>query len=132
MRPALADLQSEVQDIVVGFETRLRRIKRTGDRAFGQVDAEIDDNSSDEVVSILPVEDAEHDEGLADIPSIVIGRNKEEVMAALDRAAEYEGHATSSPQDHAKEPEEVVHDLVQEAEAQGDLGSTAAHAPGEL
>ena len=30
----LADLESEVQDVVIGFETRLRRIKREGERAF--------------------------------------------------------------------------------------------------
>ena len=30
----LEDLQSEVRDITVGFETRMRRIKREGDRTF--------------------------------------------------------------------------------------------------
>ena len=38
---ALNDLQSELEDIVVGFETRLRRIKRAGERAFTSHDSKL-------------------------------------------------------------------------------------------
>lgn len=125
--PVLADLQAEVQDVVVGFETRLRRVKRNGDRAFGAVQGsdvtedEESDMSRDETVSILPIEEAEKDEPLSgqsppDIHQVVIGRSKEEVVAALNRAAEADPEATSIPIDKSKGPEEVVESLVSEVE----------------
>ncbi|PSR82591.1 hypothetical protein PHLCEN_2v6024 [Hermanssonia centrifuga] len=135
--PALEDLQNEVQDVVVGFETRLRRIKRNGERAFGaapEADSEADDHelhesASDETVSILPIEDDKHkdveDGESPAVPPVVIGRSKEEILSALDRAAELEEHATSSPEDKYTEPEHVVESLVEEAVAEGHLSSRA-------
>ncbi|TCD71787.1 hypothetical protein EIP91_003130 [Steccherinum ochraceum] len=126
--PALADLQAEVQDVVVGFETRLRRVKRNGDRAFGaedgsneNLDDEETDAPADETVSILPIEQDEKKDPASgqsppDIPQVVIGRSKEEVVAALNRAAEVDPSATSVPDQKANDPEAVVESLASEVE----------------
>lgn len=127
---ALTDLQSEVQDVVVGFETRLRRIKRNGERAFGIIASEDEDDESesqDEMLHILPIGDDSRKDGLegetpADIPQIVIGRSKEEVMEAFNRVEEGDneasqrGGATSVPEDKFKDPEEVVAAVVEDVE----------------
>lgn len=122
--PAIEDLQNEVQDIVTGFETRLRRIKRSGERTFGATPEDIDEeyehsSTSDETVSILPIEDDTHldmEEGeLPAIPPIIIGRSKEEILSALDRADEFEAQATSVPADQRLEPENVFETSAQEA-----------------
>ncbi|KAF7796835.1 hypothetical protein EIP86_008019 [Pleurotus ostreatoroseus] len=119
--PALEDLQNEVQDVIVGFETRLRRIKRNGERAFG---AALDDNDapSDETVSILPIEDDAHrDASEGDspaVPPVVIGRSKDEILSALDRAADLEAQATSASEEKNVDPEQVVESMVKEAEAE--------------
>ena len=121
MLPALEDLQNEVQDVIVGFETRLRRIKRNGERAFG---AALDDNDapSDETVSILPIEDDAHrDASKGDspaVPPVVIGRSKDEILSALDRAADLEAQATSASEEKNVDPEQVVESMVKEAEAE--------------
>lgn len=124
---ALEDLQNEVQDVVVGFETRLRRIRRNGARAFGgSVDEP--EEPEDETVSILPIEDDTHqrmeDGESPAIPPVVIGRNPEEILSALDRAAE--AHATSAPESTSQDPKEAVEGLAQEAAAED--GSTSAPA----
>ncbi|KAJ3555490.1 hypothetical protein NM688_g2548 [Phlebia brevispora] len=125
--PAIEDLQNEVQDVTVGFETRLRRIKRKGERAFGATsddNGEVDapDAPPDETVSILPIETdtpGDRDEaGLPAIPPVVIGRSKDEILSALGRAAENEARATSAPQDKDTQPEQVVAKLAEEAEAE--------------
>ncbi|CAL1715216.1 unnamed protein product [Somion occarium] len=120
---ALSDLQIEVQDTVLGFETRLRRINRHGERSFGSKDGQdpIDDEIIlDETVSILPIEDEAHrapaeGETPVDIPQVIIGRGKEEVISALNRAAEQES-ATSAPKEHLKNPEQVVEAIAHEVE----------------
>ncbi|THH27750.1 hypothetical protein EUX98_g6442 [Antrodiella citrinella] len=135
--PALADLQAEVQDVVVGFETRLRRVKRNGDRAFGAIpgdedvnDGEESDTPADETVSILPIEQDEKKEPVPaqsplDVHQVIIGRSKEEVVAALNRAAEVDAGATSIPEDATKDPEEVVESLASEVESEAT--SSAVH-----
>lgn len=137
MLPALADLEAEVQDVVIGFETRLRRVKRNGERIFGATqgsaevtDDEESDTSADETVSTLPVEQdgkktAGVDDSIPDIHHVVIGRSKEEVVAALNRAAEVDPQATSIPEDKSKGAEEVVESLVSEVEHEAAV--TAKH-----
>ncbi|EKM50511.1 uncharacterized protein PHACADRAFT_263840 [Phanerochaete carnosa HHB-10118-sp] len=128
---AIEDLQNEVEDVVVGFETRLRRIKRSGERAFGgapeESESEVRDDHDDETVSILPIEDESYkrmeDEEPVAAPPVVIGRGAEEVMSALDRAAEIEAHATSVPEEESENPEQVVEALAQEAAADDVLSS---------
>lgn len=120
--PALEDLQAEVQDVVVGFETRLRRIKRNGDRAFGAFEGSDDsedesDTPADATVSILPIEkEPMTGQSPSDIPQVVIGRSKEEVVAALNRAAEVDPSAISVPTDKTKDAEAVVESLASEVE----------------
>ena len=103
---ALSELQAEVNDITLGFETRLRRIQRQGDRLFASdkaqevdkldLDAEGDSvketgESSEPVMSILPVPDEEgevndNEEVLQDVSNAILGRGKDEVVEALGRA----------------------------------------------
>ena len=80
--PVLEELQAEVEDVISGYNARLRKIKRDGARAFGAPDADADDT-----VSILPVDDAEDADAELDAANVVVGRGKEEVEAALHRAA---------------------------------------------
>ncbi|KAI0917831.1 hypothetical protein AcV5_002674 [Taiwanofungus camphoratus] len=135
INPVLAqidDLQVEVQDIVVGFETRLRRIKRNGERAFGGGNQDVDaeqEESAEESVSILPINDEDMSQSPSDtyVPPVVVGRSKEEVMDALNRVAEPDGLATSSPHEieEPQDPDSVVRDLVEESDSlsQSDLHS---------
>ncbi|KAI0831991.1 hypothetical protein BC628DRAFT_1452778, partial [Trametes gibbosa] len=121
---ALAELQTEVEDVVSGFETRLRRLTRNGARAFGPVVDESDEESpvsGDETVSILPVEESalpEHTHSPTDakVPPVLIGRGKEEVEAALNRVADLENDKTSSPGDqrHSSDADAVAQDLTHE------------------
>lgn len=108
---ALSDIQSEVNDITLGFETRMRRIRRQGDRAFAsnkaqeveRLDVDVDESdgaddatetggSTEPIVSILPVPDKvdkgeEGDEEiLQDVSNSILGRGKDEVVDALERA----------------------------------------------
>ncbi|KAI0369129.1 hypothetical protein BV20DRAFT_1053422 [Pilatotrama ljubarskyi] len=122
--PAIADLQNEVEDVVAGFQTRLRRINRNGARAFGTPEEASDEEppaTGDETVSILPIEESalpEHTQSPADVnvPPVVIGRGKEEVEEALNRVADLEGGKTSSPEDVAKKADSdaVAQNLKQE------------------
>lgn len=97
---ALRELRVEVEDIITGFESRLRRIQRDGERAFGGAD--LDENSSDAKsaedpsVSILPIVNEES------IPQIPIGKSSEQVMEAL-KEAPLEDWAASKQ----KQPDEV-------------------------
>ncbi|GJE91262.1 hypothetical protein PsYK624_074110 [Phanerochaete sordida] len=135
---AIEDLQNEVQDVVVGFETRLRRIKRHGERAFGGApdESEASDEPEDETVSILPIEDESHrraeDGESPAAPPVVIGRNAQEIRAALDRAAAAEAQATSAADASSVDPEAVVESLAQEAVADEQLSSTYHPAHAEL
>lgn len=119
--PALEDIQSEVQDIVVGFETRIRGIKRKGERAFEPThggEPETDDVTGDGNGAREKHEEVRDSAPPVDIPHIVIGRNKEEVMEALNRVAEQHAHATSDVHSSASNPEQVVEQVVHEVEDQ--------------
>lgn len=126
--PAIADLRSEVEDIVIGFETRLRRIKRNGDRVFGGLSMDNNEKrEGDELgdekpeVSILPINP---DDELIDevIPPVVIGKSQEQVLEALGNA----GVETKSRSDPIS-PQEDVDEIVKEAEAE----SAATSSPHE-
>ena len=127
LAPAIYDLQSEVQDIVLGFENRLKRVQRKGERAFGAVvdDTIADDVSSDETVSILPHEDGVQnaDERPA-VPPVFIGRSKEEIVSVLNRVAEQEAQSTSPPDVKDADPEQVVAGLAREVAEEGNLASS--------
>ncbi|TFY54023.1 hypothetical protein EVJ58_g9108 [Rhodofomes roseus] len=114
----LKAIQTEVEDVVLGFETRLRRIRRNNARAFGEGVEEDMVDADDETVSILPIQDKDKVESPADldVPPVVIGRSKEEVMDALDRIVEADGDATSSPQatERPADPEAEVKGLAEE------------------
>ena len=75
--------------MIHGFNARLRSIKRSGARAFGTPEEEVDDE--DGSASILPIEEPEQTESPADVgvpEQVVIGRGKEEVEAALNRVVD--------------------------------------------
>ena len=96
--PILDDLQLEIKDVIMSFETRFRRMKRAGERAFASASAS-DASKSDEdleagaepVVSILPVPAGGSDRERADadqaaVADAILGRGEEEVREALLRA----------------------------------------------
>ena len=91
------DLQSEVQDLIIGFETRLRRIRREGERAFAEARDETGEATPE--VSILPVVDGnkksvspesdgdkKEDKAFQEVADAILGRSGEEVADALGRA----------------------------------------------
>lgn len=86
---AFEDLQAEVHDITVGFETRMRRIKREGDRAFA-VDGQTEEEQTVPEVSILPVVDGgkKEDKAFQEVADAILGRSGEEVVDAMGRAEE--------------------------------------------
>ena len=83
----LEDLQSEVRDITVGFETRMRRIKREGDRTFSGGQNE-EESASEPEVSVLPIESKE-DAVLQEVADAILGRSEDEIVEALGRAERY-------------------------------------------
>jgi hypothetical protein len=97
---ALKDLRVEVDDIITGFESRLRRIQRDGERAFDGANHDEDSSrakpAEDPSVSILPV--AEDDS----IPQVTIGKSPEQVVEALKEVPLEERPASKQ-----KAPEEV-------------------------
>ncbi|TBU47545.1 hypothetical protein BD309DRAFT_988016 [Dichomitus squalens] len=101
--PAIQELQDEVQDVISGFNARLRKIKRSGARAFGSPEA-VDEEDEDGTASILPIEGPQQTETPAEtgVPPVVIGRGKEEVEAALNRIVEADAQKTSSPDGREK------------------------------
>ncbi|EGO20584.1 hypothetical protein SERLADRAFT_417786 [Serpula lacrymans var. lacrymans S7.9] len=106
--PILEDLESEVHDVVIGFETRLRRIKRDGERAFSNYQKEEEKAPVSEPEApwapILPIPAAAEEY----IPP-VIGRNKEEVLEALGKVETPEDTELRITSDDLEmEPEEVV------------------------
>lgn len=116
---AVGDLENEVKDVVAGFQTRLRRVRRSGDRTLvGEVPVEdggVREETQEPMVSILPVPG---EPGmLPDTPPVVIGRGKEEVLEAIGRVEASEVTETLAPQpdDATKAPEEVVGALADEA-----------------
>lgn len=126
---AIEDLESEVKDVVGGFEMRLRRVKRAGDRTLtgepsasaGANDAGATENTNAPTVSILPVPGAGSEPGvLHDAPPVVIGRGKQEVLDAMGRVEAGKATEALPPQtnDATKAPENVVGDLAEEAAAE--------------
>ena len=87
--PILDDLEAEVEDIVTGFETRLRQLKREGSRNLTREETGRSTSASDPEVSILPIvpEGEASGPGVgSEIPSVIITRSKEEVVDAMRRA----------------------------------------------
>ncbi|KAF8552862.1 hypothetical protein OG21DRAFT_1498096 [Imleria badia] len=133
MTPIFQDLESEVQDVVIGFETRLRRIKRDGERAFnnhgnGIAQKEEEKGSTVEPemeaepqVSILPVpREGGREEQAAFIPPVVIGRSQDEVLEALGRVEPVSEAESGSNVD----PEEAVSRLAREVEGGAEIAHT--------
>ena len=101
---ALEELMSEVEDMTVGFESRLTRIRREGDRAFSS-DTDFDSkegsvsggNPPDAEVSILPILGDGTEKGkseekvLQEVADAILGRSEGEVVEALGRADGVEG-----------------------------------------
>lgn len=121
LAPITEDLQSEVLDIVIGFETRLRRLKREGERAFngnGAVQKEEEKGPvAEPEVSILPIPGTDtRERAQTFIPPVIIGRSQQEVFDALNKANSLDQPAEASP-----DPEEVVSSLVREAEVEEEV-----------
>ncbi|KAH7924159.1 hypothetical protein BV22DRAFT_1013926 [Leucogyrophana mollusca] len=131
LTPIIEDLELEVQDVVIGFETRLRRIKRDGERAFSSTQKEEEKGSGtapepEPEVSILPIPETDaRGETVNYIPPVVIGRGKDEVLEALGRLDSQGGVETGSVEPRS-ESEEVVESLVHEAEAEEEMRSSGA------
>ena len=89
---ALKELRVEVDDIITGFKSRLRRVQRDGERAFNFVNHDEDPSESgpagDSPVSILPIADEES------IPQVIIGKSPKQVVEALKEAPPLEDWAT--------------------------------------
>ncbi|TDL23998.1 hypothetical protein BD410DRAFT_786706 [Rickenella mellea] len=103
--PYLQELESDVNDVVVGFETRMRRIRREGARLFGgevegddgeeeeDIDGEEDESepeseAKDPEVSILPIPKPDTQAAHLPLEGIIIGRGEDEVLSALAKAEE--------------------------------------------
>ncbi|KAK7687783.1 hypothetical protein QCA50_009002 [Cerrena zonata] len=132
---ALEELQSEVHDTVLGFQTRLRRINRHGERSFSAKDGEdpIDDEIAlDDSVNIQPIEDDAHKapanaETPVEIPPVIIGKSKEQVVEAFNRVAEQEISATSTPEAQTKNSETIVEEVAQQVEEEAQTSTSPAH-----
>lgn len=128
--PIFEDLELEVQDIVIGFETRMRRIKRDGERAFNSVQKDEEKGTATDSdrdvgpgVSILPIPE----EGASGyVPPVVIGRSKEEVLEALGRAESLEGSSEHNAREDA-DAGEIVSSLVREAEDERSESTAIPH-----
>lgn len=68
---ALKELRVEVDDIVTGFKSRLRRIQRDGERVFGSSNRDEDPSDSDPA---------------GDPSQVTIGKSPEQVEEALKEA----------------------------------------------
>jgi hypothetical protein len=108
---ALHELQLELQDVIAGFETRLRRIKRNGLKAFGSLPEDTVDEEETELddetpmspeVSILPIAGDEPNHATAILASElpVVGRGKMEVEDAFARADAVLDEEHSQKSDH--------------------------------
>lgn len=118
----MGELQLELQDVIAGFETRLRRIKRNGFKAF---DLLPDDTMSEEEaehdvetppfpeVSILPIVGDEPNPATPIVESEfpVVGRGKAEVEEAFARAD------AALNQEHSPAFEHTPDDETSEAES---------------
>jgi hypothetical protein len=94
---AMHDLEVELQDVIAGFETRFRRIKRSGFRTFDSLSGDtMDEEENEQVfelhqppeVSILPIPEDESNPATPILESEfpAVGRGKAEVEEAFARA----------------------------------------------
>lgn len=96
---ALNELMNEIDEVTTGFETRLSRIRREGDRAFSS-NTEFDPKAgaddtvpSNPEVSILPIsgdgtaKGKSEEKVLQEVADAILGRSEGEVVEALGRAA---------------------------------------------
>jgi hypothetical protein len=115
-------LESEVEDIVDNFETRLQQIKRDGEHALtGQVEhADMATSIPGPAFSVLPVpkDEIDRESATGDIPPVVIGRSKEEIVDAFNRAEE--GARVAPPRSVKAESEDIVGSLVDEVSVEAD------------
>ncbi|KII87285.1 hypothetical protein PLICRDRAFT_42929 [Plicaturopsis crispa FD-325 SS-3] len=107
------DLESEVQDIVVGFETRLRRLKRNGATVYGVSppdDVDEDEDAPEPEFSVLPAppEDPKKVAELKDIPPVILGRGQAEVLEALGKVEEPAATESAQPRSEQKDTEKTV------------------------
>lgn len=135
--PIFEDLESEVQDVVIGFETRLRRIKRDGERSFNSVQKDeekiaVTDPERDvgPEVSILPIPILPvPEEGVGErvyAPPVVIGRSKEEVLEALGKVEPLEESSGYNDREDA-DAGAIVSSLVREAEEEHSESTAIPH-----
>lgn len=112
---ALGEIESQVKIVVNDFETRLRQLKHDGGLAFSEHVTDEDKTVSAPQVSVLPVPDDEierHD-GTGDIPPVIIGRSKEQVVDALSRAGKERAGVVQSQS--ALEEETFAQGVAQES-----------------
>jgi len=108
--PSIQDLRAEVEDVIIGFETRLRRIKRNGDRAFASTET----SPPEPEVSILPIV-PEEQVVPETVPPVLLGKSQEEVLQMLGNARA--GAGAPRVQGHTASPQEDVDKIVREAES---------------
>ncbi len=74
---AIQELQDEVDDVIAGFNARLRKTKRSGARVFGSP-VPADEAEEDESASVPPNEDAEQTDTTNEgsVRNVVVGRGK--------------------------------------------------------
>ena len=85
---AFNDIHSEVSDITVGFQTRMRRIKREGERAFAADETPVEKvEAAKPEVSVLPIvsEKGREDGVLEEVAEAILERSEEEVADAFGR-----------------------------------------------
>jgi hypothetical protein len=121
---AMQELQLELQDVITGFETRFRRIKRNGFKAFDSLSEEEVEQDVESLqpleVSILSVPSEDESDPAAPVFGSefpVIGRGKAEVEEALARAEDI------LDRDHGQQ--EVVGSTTGEANEAPGLGNPA-------
>ena len=120
---AMHDLQLELQDVIAGFETRFRRIKRNGFKTFDaspgdtmdeeEIEQDSESHRSPDV-TILPIPEDESNSGTPILGSEfpIVGRGKAEVEEALARAEAVVdreklrevGHSTDDETNEAQPP----------------------------
>jgi hypothetical protein len=121
--PAMRELQSELEDIAVGFDSRLRRIKRSGERAFTGAPVDEDEVPSEAEFSILPVpEETAVNKPEGEIPPVILGRSKEQVLEALKMAEEQSQETTLSEGSELAESVEMT--FREAAEETGSIPET--------
>jgi hypothetical protein len=112
------ELQLEVQDVVADFETRFRRIQRTGLKVIDSLPGDMADEEAEQdveslqppEVSILPVPSDDESVLRSDFP--IIGRGKAEVEEAVARAEDVLGRGDGQEEVAGGTADEVGPGLV--------------------